>query len=142
MDNCGLAVGDHVWSRCHSHRFASLAHRPDRLLRIKAACMGRSYERVHAWEKPLCDTYVHFDEVRTSTLMYVQDNCKEDPKRKFETRSSPSTTSTSRSTTRLGRRPAAAPPGTHHLENNRGDSDAPSRSSNGATALQSMSPMG
>jgi hypothetical protein len=51
----------------HSRRFASLAHRPDRLLQIKAACMGRSYEYVHAWEKRLCDTYVRFDEARTST---------------------------------------------------------------------------
>jgi hypothetical protein len=51
----------------HSRRFASLAQRPDRLLRIKAACMGQSYERVHTWEKRLCDTYVRFDEVRTST---------------------------------------------------------------------------
>jgi hypothetical protein len=60
----------HVVRRWHSHRFASLAHRPDRLLRIKAAyawVMGQSYERVHAWVKRLCDTYVHFDEVRTST---------------------------------------------------------------------------
>jgi hypothetical protein len=29
--------------------------------------MGRSYERVHAWEKRLCDTYVRLDEVPTTS---------------------------------------------------------------------------